>query len=107
MLFRSDHVGPALWQSSLGALRPRGRLVTCGATTGPHVTLELGRLHQMGIQIIGADSYTYEEFDRVLSVYWQGGFERSIDSEFPLSEAGEAHRRMESEDFSGRILLKP
>jgi NADPH:quinone reductase-like Zn-dependent oxidoreductase len=102
-----DHVGPALWQSSLGALRPRGRLVTCGATTGPHVTLELGRLHQMGIQIIGADCYTYEEFERVLSLYWEGGFERSVDSEFPLAEASEAHRRMEAEDFSGRILLKP
>jgi len=102
-----DHVGPALWQSSLAALRPRGRLVTCGATTGPHVTLELGRLHQMGIQIIGADCYSYEEFERVLSLYWEGGFERSIDSEFSLAEAGNAHRRMESEDFSGRILLKP
>ena len=102
-----DHVGPALWQSSLAALRPRGRLVTCGATTGPHVTLELGRLHQMGIQIMGADCYTYDEFERVLALYWKGGFERSIDSEFPLAEAGDAQRRMESEDFSGRILLKP
>jgi D-arabinose 1-dehydrogenase-like Zn-dependent alcohol dehydrogenase len=81
--------------------------VTCGATTGPHVTLELGRLHQMGIQIMGADCYTYDEFERVLALYWEGGFERSIDSEFPLADAGDAQRRMESEDFSGRILLKP
>lgn len=102
-----DHVGPALWQSSLAALRPRGRLVTCGATTGPRVTLELGQLHQMGIQIIGADCYAFEEFDRVLSLYWEGGFEHTVDSEFPLAEAGEAQRRMEAGDFSGRILLKP
>jgi NADPH:quinone reductase-like Zn-dependent oxidoreductase len=102
-----DHVGPALWQSSLGALRPRGRLVTCGATSGPQVTLELGHLHQMGIQIIGADCYTYEEFERVLALYWEGAFECTIDSEFPLAAAGEAQHRMETEDFSGRILLKP
>ena len=61
----------------------------------------------MGIQIMGADCYTYDEFERVLALYWKGGFERSIDSEFPLAEAGDAQRRMESEDFSGRILLKP
>jgi NADPH:quinone reductase-like Zn-dependent oxidoreductase len=102
-----DHVGPALWQSSLDALRPRGRLVTCGATTGPKVTLELGRLHHLGIQIVGSDCYSYEEFDRVLSLYWQGGFERAVDSVFPLTQASEAHRRMERENLSGRILLKP
>jgi D-arabinose 1-dehydrogenase-like Zn-dependent alcohol dehydrogenase len=61
----------------------------------------------MGIQIIGADSYTYEEFERVLALYWQGGFARTVDSEFPLSQASEAHRRMETADVSGRILLKP
>lgn len=102
-----DHVGPALWQSSLSALRPRGRLVTCGATTGPKVTLELGHLHQMGIQILGSDSYSYEEFERVLALYWQGGFQQIIDSEFPLAEAGSAQRRLEGEDFAGKILLKP
>lgn len=102
-----DHVGPALWQSSLAALRPRGRLVTCGATTGPTVTLELGRLHLMGIRILGSDAYFYEEFERVLAIYWQGGFQQIIDSEFPLAEAANAQRRMEAADLMGKILLKP
>jgi len=102
-----DHVGPALWQCSLDSLRPRGRLVTCGATSGHEVTLDLGQLHQKGIQIIGSDSYTYEEFERVLALYWQGGFQQIMDSEFPLAEAGNAQRRMENEDFTGKILLKP
>lgn len=102
-----DHVGPALWQSSLGALRPRGRLVTCGATTGSEVTLALGPLHRMGIRVMGSDCYTYEEFERVLALYWRGGFLRIIDSEFPLAEAGNAQRRMDAEDLTGKILLKP
>ncbi|MGH8131388.1 MAG: zinc-binding dehydrogenase, partial [Steroidobacteraceae bacterium] len=102
-----DHVGPALWQSSLDALRPRGRLITCGATTGPEVTIGLGQLHRMGIRIMGSDCYTYEQFQRVLAFYWQGGFRKMIDSEFPLAEAGEAHRRMDSGDVTGKILLKP
>ncbi|HEV7986639.1 MAG TPA: zinc-binding dehydrogenase [Steroidobacteraceae bacterium] len=102
-----DHIGPALWHASLAALRPRGRLITCGATTGPEVTLELGRVHQMGLRIIGSDSYSYQEFERVLNLYWQGGFQQTIDSVFPLAEAGNAQRRMDSLDFTGKILLKP
>lgn len=102
-----DHIGPALWQSSLGALRPRGRLVTCGATTGSEVTLGLGHLHRMGIRVMGSDCYTYEEFERVLAFYWQAGFRRIIDSEFPLAEASNAQRRMDAEDRTGKILLKP
>ncbi|MGA8705505.1 MAG: zinc-binding dehydrogenase [Steroidobacteraceae bacterium] len=102
-----DHVGPALWQASLGALRPRGRLITCGATTGAAVTLELGRVHLMGIRIIGSDSYTYEEFERALSLYWRGGFQQFIDSTFPLAAAGEAQRRMDSLELTGKVLLKP
>jgi NADPH:quinone reductase-like Zn-dependent oxidoreductase len=102
-----DHVGPALWQASLGTLRPRGRLVTCGATTGPQVALGLGQLHRMGIRIMGSDSYLHDEFQRMLAFYWQGGFLKIIDSEFPLSEAGDAQRKLEAEDVTGKILLRP
>jgi NADPH:quinone reductase-like Zn-dependent oxidoreductase len=43
----------------------------------------------------------------VLGLYWQGGFLRIIDSEFPLAEAGNAQRRMDADDLTGKILLKP
>ncbi|HEY3809053.1 MAG TPA: zinc-binding dehydrogenase [Steroidobacteraceae bacterium] len=102
-----DHVGPALWQASLAALKPRGRLITCGATTGPEVTLELARVHLMGIRIIGSDSYTYEEFERALNFYWRGAFQQAIDSIYPLAEAGNAQRRMDSPELTGKVLLKP
>lgn len=102
-----DHVGPALWQPSLAALRPRGRLVTCGATSGPAVTLDLGHLQLMGIQILGSDAYAYDEFEPVLQTYWQGGFQPIIDSEFALAEVRQAQRKMEVADVTGKILLKP
>ncbi len=102
-----DHLGPALWAASLAALRPRGRLVNCGATSGPLVTLELGQLHLLGLQILGSDAYWHEEFARVLALYWRGGFHTIIDSVFPLAEADEAHRRMEEGELAGKILLKP
>jgi len=102
-----DHVGPALWSASLDALRPRGRLVNCGATTGSQVMLELGQLHLRGLQILGSDAYCNEEFERVLALYWRGGFHTIIDSQFPLAEAAEAQRRMEAGELVGKILLKP
>lgn len=102
-----DHVGPALWDASVGALRPRGRLVSCGATTGPTVTVELGNLHRMGIRILGSDVYLHEEFAAMLEFYWRSGFRQIVDSEFPLSEAAAAQRRMEAGDVTGKILLRP
>jgi NADPH:quinone reductase-like Zn-dependent oxidoreductase len=102
-----DHVGPTLWHSSIAALRPRGRLVSCGGTTGSAVTLDLGRLHLMGIQILGSDAYAHEEFERVLALYWQGGFQPIVDSEYALADAAEAQRRMEAGDLTGKLLLKP
>ncbi|MGQ0430033.1 MAG: quinone oxidoreductase family protein [Gammaproteobacteria bacterium] len=102
-----DHVGPALWDISVGALRPRGRLVSCGATTGPKVTVELANLHRMGTRILGSDVYRHEEFASMLEFYWKSGFRQTIDSEFSLTEAAEAQRRMEAGDVTGKILLKP
>ena len=69
--------------------------------------LELGRVHTMGIRIIGSDSYSYEEFERAVSLCWAGGFQQTIDSIFPLAAAGEAQRRMDSPELTGKVLLKP
>src|SRR6185369_4733795 len=58
-----DHVGPALFAPSLFSLRPRGRLVTSGNTTGDEATIpSLGHLFHSGISIIGSDPYRYHEF---------------------------------------------
>jgi NADPH:quinone reductase-like Zn-dependent oxidoreductase len=58
-----DHVGPALWAQSMFSLKPRGRIVNCGNTTGDQATIpSLGFMFHMGIQILGSDPYRYEEF---------------------------------------------
>ncbi len=102
-----DHVGPALWEASMYSLRPRGRLVFCGNTTGNEVTLNLGFGFHMGIQVLGSDPYRYEEFARMLDVYWRGGFRSIVDSVLPLADAGLAHQRMLAGDFMGKIILAP
>jgi NADPH:quinone reductase-like Zn-dependent oxidoreductase len=102
-----DHVGPALFEASIRALRPRGRLVFCGSTTGAQVTLDLPYAYHFGIRLLGADSYRYAEFARMLDFYWAGGFEPVVDRELPLAEIARAHELMAAGDILGKIVLRP
>lgn len=103
-----DHVGPALWEQSLMALKPRGRLVSCGNTTGDRVQIpSLGHLFHMGISIIGSDAYRHEEFAVAWQRYLDGGFHAEIDSVFALADGAEAQHKLERNDVFGKILLEP
>jgi len=102
-----DHVGPAMWESSVFALRPRGRLVFVGNTTGNEVPINLGYAYHMGIKFLGSDPYRYEEFARMLAAVISGGFRSIVDSRFELVEAGAAQQRMLASDHAGKILLVP
>lgn len=103
-----DHVGPALFAASLFALKPRGRLVSCGNTTGDSATIaSLGHLFHMGISIIGSDPYRYSEFGAVWREYIEGDFTTTIDSVFPLADGAAAQDKMMRGDFFGKIILEP
>ncbi len=103
-----DHVGEALWEASLLALRPRGRLVTCGATSGDNVRIpSLGYLYGMGLQILGSDPFRYREFGEVWERYCTGDFQAVVDSVFPLAEGAKAQEKLLGNDFFGKILLQP
>jgi NADPH:quinone reductase-like Zn-dependent oxidoreductase len=103
----SDHVGPALFQASLLALRPRGRLVFCGATTGSEASFNLPHAYHFGMQLVGAGPSSSREFKAMLDRYWRGGFQPVIDSEYWLEDAAEAQRKLAFGDVLGRILLRP
>ena len=60
-----ESVGPATWDRSVRALRPGGRLVVCGGTSGPKVEVNLPRLFFKQIEIIGSTMGSYPEFDQV------------------------------------------
>ena len=103
-----DHVGTALFGPSLFSLRPRGRLVTCGNTTGDQAVIpSLGYLYHFGLQILGSDPYRPEEFGPVWERFCTGGFDVVIDSTFPLTDAAAAQDKLLSSDFFGKILLTP
>ena len=102
-----DHVGPALFQASLFSLRPRGRLVFCGTTTGVDATFNLAHAFHSGLSLLGVEPFSGAEFAEVLAFYWNGGFDPVIDSVLPLSEVRDAQLRMERGALFGKIILCP
>lgn len=103
-----DHVGTALFGQSLFGIGVQGRLVSCGNSSGDEATIpSLGYLFHSGIKILGSDPYRPEEFGPVWDTFCSGAFDVVIDSEFALVDAAEAQNKMLSNDFFGKILLRP
>ena len=106
-----DHVGPALWEASLFALAPRGRLVTCGNTTGDSADIpSLGFLFQRGVQIKGSDAYFSTDFARVWAHYCKGiecgRFSPQIQETFAVEDGARAHRLLETGEATGRLVMQ-
>jgi len=102
-----EHVGQAVWDDCFNSLATYGRLVTCGATTGPEVKLSVQALFGRQRSVLGSFMGGKGELMDVLKLIGQRKLNPVIDSVFPLAEAAEAQKKMESRDFFGKILLRP
>ncbi|HLX86597.1 MAG TPA: zinc-binding dehydrogenase [Terriglobales bacterium] len=101
-----EHVGPATWDESVRSLKVGGTLVTCGATTGPKVDLDLRFLFSRNLSLLGSYMGTMSELHEVLGQVFAGRVKPVIDRVFPLSEARAAHEYMEKSQMFGKIVLK-
>jgi NADPH:quinone reductase-like Zn-dependent oxidoreductase len=99
-----ESVGPATWEQSVRSLRPGGRLVVCGGTSGPTVELNLPRLFFKQFEIIGSTMGSYEEFDEVSALITQG-VDVHVDRTYRLEEYVDALARLEHGDQLGKIVL--
>ncbi len=99
-----ESVGPATWEQSIRTLRPGGRLVVCGGTSGPKVELNLPRLFFKQFEIIGSTMGSYEEFDDVTGLVTQGVDVR-VDRTYRLEEYVDALARLEQGEQLGKIVL--
>ena len=99
-----ESVGPATWDQSVRSLKPGGRLVVCGSTSGPKVELTLPRLFFKQFEIIGSSMGSYEEFDELLALV-DRGLPITIDQQFPLAGYEDALARLEHGDQLGKIVL--
>jgi NADPH:quinone reductase-like Zn-dependent oxidoreductase len=102
-----EHVGPETWEGSIHALAKGGTLVTCGATTGPEVKLDLRILFSRQLSLLGSMMGTRRELMELTRLVGQGRLKPVIDRCYPLREAREAQERMLMRQHFGKILLLP
>ncbi len=100
-----EHPGAATWQQSLRLLGSGGRLVTCGATTGPNVSIDLRHLFMKQQSILGSTMSDLESFIEVQEKIHMQKYKPFVDRVYPLAEVGAAHERMENHKQFGKIVL--
>lgn len=102
-----EHIGPETFSKSLAALSKKGRVVTCGVTSGPLVNLDLRFVFVRQLSIFGSYMGGFKEFQRVIRRVERGRFKAVVDKVFPLKEAREAQARMLERKNFGKIVLVP
>jgi NADPH:quinone reductase-like Zn-dependent oxidoreductase len=102
-----EHVGAATWDESMKSLKTGGTLVTCGATSGPQVNIELRFLFTRHLSLLGSYMGTMGELHEVLGHVFAGRLKPVVDKVFPMSEARAAHEYMEKSQMFGKIVLQP
>jgi NADPH:quinone reductase-like Zn-dependent oxidoreductase len=100
-----EHVGEATWQRSLQAARAGGRIVVCGATSGPNPPAALHRIWWKQLTIHGSTMGTKTDFEGAYELVKSGRARPMIDSVYPLAEARSAHERLEAGEQFGKIVL--
>ena len=102
-----EHIGPDTWERSLRVLAKGGRLVTCGATSGPSVPLDLRYMFSRQLTLLGAMMGTREELRAVFDLVGRGVLRPVVDAALPLREARAAHERIERREVFGKLVLTP
>jgi NADPH:quinone reductase-like Zn-dependent oxidoreductase len=100
-----EHVGEATWQTSLQSARAGGRIVVCGATSGPNPPAALHRIWWKQLTIYGSTMGTREDFEAAYELVKSGRTKPVVDSVLPLADARAAHERMEAGEQFGKIVF--
>ena len=102
-----EHVGPATWEGSMKVLARNGRLVTCGGTTGPMVSIALPHLFIKNQMIMGSTMGPRSAFPAIFKKVAEGAYKPVVDRVLPMSQVREAHVLLESRAVHGKIVLIP
>jgi NADPH:quinone reductase-like Zn-dependent oxidoreductase len=100
-----DHVGEATWKHTLNAARQEGRIVVCGATSGPNPPAALHRVWWKQLAILGSTMGTKADFEGAYDLIASGRARPVVDEVFPLAEIRAAHERLEAGAQLGKIVL--
>jgi NADPH:quinone reductase-like Zn-dependent oxidoreductase len=101
-----DSSGEQSWQGSLRALKRGGRLVICGATTGPMVSLDLRRLFWHHWSILGSTLGNRREYAEIVRLAGEGKLWPVIDQVVPLDQAIGALERLSQGAQVGKLVIE-
>lgn len=102
-----EHVGPATWEGSMKVLARNGRLVTCGGTTGPVVSIALPHLFIKNQSVLGSTMGPRNAFPAIFKKVAEGAYKPVVDRVLPMSKVREAHELLEGRAVHGKIVLVP
>lgn len=101
-----DDVGEATWDRTIRLLDKGARVVTCGGTTGPNLTVDVRRLFWNQWSILGSTMGNAEEYREIVRLLGQGRLRPVVDSVIPFARAREAFERMERGEQFGKIVVE-
>ena len=101
-----DSVGEATWPSSLRLLARGGRMVVCGATSGPMVGLDARRLFWHQWSILGSSMASQAEFREMMALAHSGKFQPVVDQVVPLAEGAKAYARLARGEQVGKLVIE-
>ncbi len=100
-----ETVGAATWAHTLRAVRPGGRVVIAGATSGSQPPADLSRIFFLQLSVVGSTMGTRDELQRLVAMCGATGLRPLIDHELPLASADEALGRIAAGDLFGKVVL--
>ena len=101
-----DCVGADVWEESLLCLKPGGRLVITGVTSGTRTSMDLSVLQSRPLHLMGSGGRSRRTFADLMKVIHRGALHGIVGRAFPLAEVAEAHRTMEARNFFGKLVIE-
>lgn len=103
----ADHVGAETWQQSIDSLAVGGRMVICGATSGPNPDFDIRSIYYRHRRVIGAPLGNVADFKAAGRLIANGVLSPLIDRTLPLEDIAEGHRLLEERNVTGKIVITP
>jgi NADPH:quinone reductase-like Zn-dependent oxidoreductase len=101
-----ETVGEATWKHSLRSVRPGGRIVVSGATTGNDPSADLARLFYRQISIVGVSGASRVETEQLLRFMEAADLHPVVDSVYPLADIHAAFERAQQPDLYGKVIVR-
>jgi NADPH:quinone reductase-like Zn-dependent oxidoreductase len=102
-----ETVGKATWRHSIRSLRPGGKLVVSGATSGDASPAELSRVFFLQLQVVGSTMGTRDELERLIRFCLQRDIRPAVHATLPLAEAREGFAALLGGDVVGKVVFTP